>query len=61
MSSQMTPHTYACLVEGNKLWLLANTDDCLERQHIIAMMADMVKQYASKNICDTLKNDIFRG
>lgn len=50
MSMPLTPDTYASLVEENKKWLMDSTNDCLERQHIIAIMDDAVRQYSMNDI-----------
>ena len=45
---KMSPDTFSSLVKENKKWLIENTDDCLERQHIFEIMDDSVKSYARK-------------
>lgn len=38
MTGKLNRHAYEYLIRGNIEWLEKNTDDCLERQHIIDVL-----------------------
>ena len=43
MSGKLTESAYQSLIDGNINWLIENTSDCLERQHIIAVLMHSVE------------------
>jgi len=48
MTSQMTSTSYSDLISENIKWLLENTNDSLERQHIIAILESSEEEYRTK-------------
>lgn len=45
MSMKIDKFSYEELINSDIEWLLANTHNCLERQHIIAIIKDSVNSY----------------
>ena len=48
MACNLTPAAYEKLLEENKQWLLANSPDSLEREHIIAVMEASAREYRNR-------------
>jgi len=54
---KITKWAYEHLISADIAWLLANTEDTLERRHIVSVLKDSPNQYYK----DTANNEMFRG
>jgi len=48
MGSKLSRSAFKRLIEENEAWLRANTDDTLERDHIIQIMQESERYYYDK-------------
>ena len=45
MTMQLNKESYVQLIKEDIEWLFANTEDCLERQHIKLVLLDSIYKY----------------
>src|SRR5690606_32398770 len=57
MTSPMLPHYYEKIVREDIDWLVSNTRDSLERQHIIAILEKSIKDYDSAAYMKAMMRD----
>ena len=57
MSMKLNKWAYEQLITENIVWLLENTDDTLERRHILDVLQDSVQRLYP----DTVVTDTYRG
>jgi len=57
MSCNLYPEAYEKLLEEDKQWLLANSPDSLERQHIILVMEASAREYRSRGYDEAMRRD----
>lgn len=57
MACNLYPAAYEKLLEENKQWLLANSPDSLEREHIIAVMEASAREYRNRGYDEAMRRD----
>jgi len=57
MACNLNTAAYEKLLEENKQWLLANSPDSLEREHIIAVMEASAREYRNRGYDEAMRRD----